>query len=169
MMINFTVICLQQNCRDYQAQVNYLLNMKLTISRLNSWFIMRKISKWMSKLLQEINLQVLCQPHQHSFRQTVLYIISNINNRQYCQDNFQVSTFFKRNKNVMRTKTQLLPTALNNNFSSNPIIAADLFKRLRQTINPNVLHSYIFLLDMIQVFQCNKPFLCPTLLWIFVT
>ena len=142
--------------------------MKLIISRLNSCFIMRKISKWMSKLLQEINLQVICQPHQHSFRQTVLYI-SNINNRQYRQNNFQVSTVFKRNKKVMRTKTQLLPTMLNNNFSSNPIIAADLFKRLRQTINPNVLHSYIFLLDMIQVFQCNKLFLCPTLLWTFVT
>ena len=31
MMINFTVICLQPNCGEYQAQVNYTLNMKLTI------------------------------------------------------------------------------------------------------------------------------------------
>ena len=31
MMINFTVICLQPTCRDYRAQVNYVLSMKLTI------------------------------------------------------------------------------------------------------------------------------------------
>ena len=67
---------------------------------------MRKINKRMSKLLQEINLQVLRQPHRHPFRQTVLYIINRISNcriniRQYRQDNFQISTVFKHNKKAM--------------------------------------------------------------------
>ena len=61
MMINFMVICLQSSCGDYRAQVNYALNMKLTISCLNTCFRMRKINKRLSKLLQEINLQVLHQ------------------------------------------------------------------------------------------------------------
>ena len=55
---------------------------------------MRKINKQISKLLQEINLQVH-QPHRHPFKQTVLYIINRINNRhinirQYRPDNFQI-------------------------------------------------------------------------------
>ena len=117
MMIIFTVICLQPNCRDYRAQVNYALNMKLTISWLNTCFTMRKINKRMSKLLQEINLQVLHQPFRHLFKQTVLYIINRINNRrvnnrQYRQDNFQISSVFKHNKKAMWTKTQLLQACL---------------------------------------------------------
>ena len=97
MMINFTMICLQPNCGDYRAQVNSTLNMKLTIPGLNTCFRMRKINKRMSKLLQEINLQVFSQPHQHPFRQVVLYFINHINNRhinkrQYCQDKFQTLT-----------------------------------------------------------------------------
>ena len=38
MMINFTVMCLQTNCGDFGAQVNYVLNMKLTMSCLNTCF-----------------------------------------------------------------------------------------------------------------------------------
>ena len=60
----------------------------------------------MLKLLQEINLQVLRRPHRHPFRQTVLYFINRINNcrvnnRQYRQDNFQISTVFKHKKKAM--------------------------------------------------------------------
>ena len=45
-------------------------------------------------------------PSTHQFRQTVLYIINRINNRrisnrQYHQDNFQISTVFKHNKKAM--------------------------------------------------------------------
>ena len=94
---NFMVICLQSSCGDYRAQVNYALNMKLTISCLNICFRMRKINKRMSKLLQEINLQVFRQPHQYPFREIILYI----NNRQSRQDNFQISTVFKHNKKAM--------------------------------------------------------------------
>ena len=153
-MIHFTVISLQPKCRDYRAEVIYTLNVKLAISYLNTCFRMRRITKQMSKLLQEINLQVLRRPHRHPFRQTVLYIINcinnrRINNRQYRQDNFQISTVFKDKKKAMWTKTQLLQACL-------------------ITISHKFLHSYKFLLNVMQVFQYNKPFLCPTLLWIFV-
>ena len=82
--------------------------MKLTMPCLNTCFRMRKINKRISKLLQEINLQVLRQPHRHPFRQAVLYIINRINNRrinnrQYRQDNFQIGTVFKHNKKAMWT------------------------------------------------------------------
>ena len=172
MMINFTVICLQPTCRDYRAQVNYVLSMKLTISCLNTCFRVRKFNKRMSKLLQEINLQVLRQPNRHPCRQTGQYIINRINNRrinnmQYRQNNFQISTVIKHKK-AMWTESQLLQAFLtlswrrplsyrnqsiclqtksmdrflydnglrhekvNNDFSSNPIMPGDLFKRLRE-------------------------------------
>ena len=65
----------------------------------------------------EINLQVLRQLRRHPFRQTVLYIIDRINNRrtenrQYHQDNFQISTVFKHNNKAMSTKTLLLQACL---------------------------------------------------------
>ena len=65
----------------------------------------------------EINLQVLRQLRRHPFRQTVLYIIDRINNRrtenrQYHQNNFQISTVFKHNNKAMSTKTQLLQACL---------------------------------------------------------
>ena len=76
-----------------------------------------KINKQMSKLLQEINLQVLRQLHWHQFRQIVLYSINCINSRcinnwQYRQHNFQISTVLKHKKKAMWTKTQLLQACL---------------------------------------------------------
>ena len=78
---------------------------------------MRKLNNRIPKMRQEINLQVTCQLHWHSFRQTVLYIINRIdnrriNNRQYRQDNFQISTVFKHIKKAMLNKTQLLQACL---------------------------------------------------------
>ena len=70
MMINFMVICLQPNCRDYRAQVNYLLNMKLTIC-LNSCVRIKKINKQMSKVLQEIIFKSSADPiDTHSGKQS---------------------------------------------------------------------------------------------------
>ena len=132
-MINFTVICLQPNCGDYRAKVNDALNMKLTISCLSTCVRMRKINKRMSKLLQEINLQVLRQPHRHPFRQTILYIINRrISNRQYRQDKFPNINCFqtKQESNVNQNPT--FTSILNNGFSSNPIMPGGLFKRLRE-------------------------------------
>ena len=65
----------------------------------------------------EINLQVFRQLRRHPFRQTVLYIIDRINtrrtdNRQYRQENFEISTVFKHNKKAVSTKTQLLQACL---------------------------------------------------------
>ena len=136
MMINFTVICLQPNCGDYQAQVNYTLNMKFTISCLNTCFRMRKINKRISKLLQETNLQVLRQPHRHPFSQTVLYIIS-VSTTIVSTTGNTVKTISKYQLFSNATRKQWKPNStftsmLNNDFSSNPIMPADLFKRPRE-------------------------------------
>ena len=123
MMIHFTVISLQPKCRDYRAEVNYTLNMKLAISYLNTCFRMRRITKQMLKLLQEINLQVLHRPHRNPFRQTVLSIINRVNNRCINNRQYQISRQFP-NINCFQTQEEINvnqnPTftgMLNNNFS----------------------------------------------------
>ena len=87
--------------------------------------------------------------------------------QQYQQPSYQQQAILSRqfpNINGFQTQQEsnvnqnpTFTSMLNNDFSSNPIMPAGLFKRLREK-------KYIFLLNIMQVFQHNKQFLRPTLL-----
>ena len=116
MIINFTVRCLQPNYGYYRAQINYALNIKLTISCLNTSFGMRKINmRMLSCCKRPIYKSSANLFYTHSGK--VLYMINCINklcinSRQYRQENFQISTLSKHNKKAMWTKIQLLQACL---------------------------------------------------------
>ena len=85
----------------------------------------------MSKLLQEINLQVLRQPHRHPGKQSPVYHQpyqqQTIPSRQFPNINcFQTQQESNMNQNPTFT------SMLDNDFSSNPIMPGDLFKGLTE-------------------------------------